>query len=104
MSNSLKNIIRFMEDGHDYWKPLGIVDIEKTGEKLNGYGETETCRCIGEKHPHLYLKTSADEIMDGTRPIKYYYVVQWSSGSEDSYSGILLIPYGKKFLKIEYSC
>ncbi len=104
MSNSLANIIRFMEDGHDYWKPLGIVDIEHTREKINGYGDKPTCRIKDDKSSHLYLKTSADALMDGSRPISYYYVVQWTGRMGDDFSGILLIPYGKRFLKVEYSC
>ena len=102
MGNSLANIIRYMEDGHDHWKPIAIVDIVHTGEKMPGYGDNLTCRIKDDKKSNLYLKTNA-EISDGTSPIKYYYVVQWSQ-YEDSYYGFLLIPYGKRFLQVEYSC
>lgn len=98
---NLTNIIKFMSEGHDGWQPIAIVDIIPSEEKMSGYPNHDTCRIKEDKH--LYLKTTASELDDGSHPIKFYYVVQWGH-FEDSYSGFLLLPYGKRFLKVSFSC
>lgn len=97
---NITGLFRWMDEGHDYWLPLDIVDIMNTGEKKSGYGETLTCRIDNEDFKHnLYLYHKQYEI----RGMNHYYV--WQQGYDDSYNGFLLWPLKNgKYLLVEYSC
>lgn len=95
---NISGVWDFMEEDHEWWLPLDIIDIHKTGEVMSGYPNYETCREVNDEGRKLYLKHSCD-----IRGVKYYYV--WQTGHDDSYNGYLLFPLKNgKFLKINYTC
>lgn len=104
--NKLKGLInitglfRWMDEGHDYWLPLDIVEIKHTGELKSGYGNTLTCRIDNDDYKHnLYLYHEENDI----RSVNHYYC--WQRGYDDSYSGFLLWPLKNgKYLIVEYNC
>ena len=97
---NITGLFRWMDEGHDYWLPLGIFDIKNTGEFKHGYGDKLTGRVDNEDYKHhLYLHHKENEI----RGVNHYYV--WQQGYDDSYNGYLLWPLKNgKYLLVEYSC
>ncbi len=91
----------------------GIVEIEETDEKQNGYPDSQrNCRIKSDKSSGLFMYTTSEvEYLYGEEgeyegePIEYW-VKQWSVGMEgDSYSGYLLMELSDgRYWKINYSC
>ena len=97
---NIEGLFNWLEDGHDSWTPIGIVDIKLTDEKLSGYSSHSCARVVDEEDKLLYMKTDMDDAPEG---IDYYYVWQ-TNHFEDSYSGFLLFELKNgKFFKISYN-
>lgn len=98
----------FAENNDTYYSE-GIVEIEETDERINGYSNTRHCR-IKDGSP-LYLYTTNEVECYGFEskyegePVEYW-VWQETGFCEDDYSGFMLLPLldGKRFWKVGYSC
>lgn len=95
----------WLNEGHDYWNPEGIVEIKLTDEKSSGYPSYQHARVINDEDDGmLYMKQSAD-FDEPIKGIEYYYVWQTTGMTGDDYSGYLLFELKDgKFFKISYSC
>ncbi len=108
----LKDIVHskyfdFVEDNETY-SSEGLVNIEKTDDKVHGYPKGECCKIKGEYK--LYLKTKMYlETLEGNskyegKKLKYY-VNQTTGYLGDDYYGHVLIPTkGEQYWKVSYSC
>lgn len=81
------------------WEPIGIVEIQITDEKMDGYEGYQFARVIG-KDPNLYMKQRSE-----IRSIDHSYVWQTVGYLGDDYSGFSLYPLNNgKYFKISYRC
>ena len=100
MDKWLDKLIKHMEEDHDSWCPVGVVEIELTDDKTSGYSNYQHCRIKGDDSRKLYLKMS-DE-----KPFGHYYVWQAVGCFGDDYTGWLLFPLPRsgKYLKVDFAC
>jgi hypothetical protein len=88
-------------DEHDYWIPIGIVEIYNTNEKESGYNSYQHVRIKDDKYNIIYVVQNCNEI----RGVNIYCVWQTCSIMSDDYSGYLLFPLKNgKYFKVGYSC
>lgn len=110
---SLKSLIHpkyfdFIEEHESYYHK-GIVEIEKTTDKVWGYSTTNNCRIKnGGSTLYLHQNSSVESLRvesvyegEGVE----YYVWQLTGYLGDDYSGYLLLPLNNgKWWQVGYSC
>ena len=95
---NVKRLYEWLDDEQTGWRALGIVEIEPTDKKMNGYPNHECCY-VKEKHT-MFMKCSGEDT-----PFKYYYVWQITGYLGDDYSGELLLPLKDgRYFQIAFSC
>ncbi len=104
----IENKYFLFAESHESYETEGIVEIQLTDRKQNGYPNNYNCIIKGDPYTFLYMLTTGN-VIDEENDIElqlYYWVRQWSIGMEgDSYSGYLLLPMmDGRFWKIKYSC
>lgn len=100
MNEWLARLIAYMEEDHDGWTPVAVVELEQTEDREPCYKDYPHCRIKGDESRRLYLR------MDREEPFGHYYVWQTTGYMGDDYSGWLLFPLPEdgKYLQVSYSC
>jgi hypothetical protein len=97
-------------ESNDTYESYGIVEIEETEEKRNGYPNHRCCRVKNVKDYNLYMHTTNEvETYNDDSPYEgepvEYWVWQTTGYLGDDYSGYLLLPLKDgRYWKIGYSC
>ena len=98
----LEILFEWLNENHDCWMPIGIVEIYDADEKRSGYSTYQHVRIKNDKDKLLYMKQDEDEEEVG---VNHFCVWQTTGYIEDDYSGFLLLPLSDgKYFKVSYSC
>ena len=92
-------LFEWLNNDHDGWHPIAVVEIETTDKQMPGYPSHECCTIKGSNT--LFMKTSFDEV----EGMDFYYVWQVTGMMGDDYSGELLLPLSDgRYFQVSYSC